>query len=61
MLCPSCRHTASLHYPDGCHGKNLQCDCMLGRDEVYASVARTEAPRTPARVAKTRAGSHRAP
>lgn len=41
-LCPSCHHTASLHYPDGCHGKNFQCDCMRSRDELYASAPRGE-------------------
>jgi hypothetical protein len=48
-LCPSCHHTASLHHPDGCRGRNLQCDCMLGRDEVYASALRGETPRTTVR------------
>jgi len=38
MLCPSCRHTASLHYPDGCHGGNFQCDCSHSRDDVFAAI-----------------------
>jgi hypothetical protein len=38
MLCPSCRHTASLHYPDGCHGGNFQCECSRSRDDVFAAI-----------------------
>jgi len=44
-LCPSCHHTASLHYPDGCHGKNFQCDCMRSRDELYGVSPRGETAR----------------
>jgi hypothetical protein len=54
MLCPNCNHTASLHYPDGCHGGNFQCECTRGRDEIFRAIAERDATpwKTPATSAR---------